>query len=180
MSTVASPKLKGMVAQKLSIACAMVLAGCVLGSDVASSFHSKPETCVAIAIPQPESASLECPAGVLEALARLHMVLDEAHDLLMTHSVPKEMLLEHPFGTIYDVLDRALKELRPLRGTGQLDQEGEKFVIAIAEARSKAGRNVRLIQQFAHPPKTYRSRIDRVGLVAMAGRAREVALGFHA
>ncbi|SFL23940.1 hypothetical protein SAMN04244574_03647 [Azotobacter beijerinckii] len=90
------------------------------------------------------------------------------------------MLLGHPFGTITDVLTHALAGLKPLRGAAELGPDGDKLIIAIAEARYKADRNANLIRQMTTEPKVFASEIDSDGLVALARAGREAAAGFNA
>lgn len=169
-------ELKGMAAQKLSVACAMAFAGFMLASDVA------PEVTVGVD-PQPaKRASQGSTASVsdtLQLVASLQQLLDVAYAKLLNGAMPR-MLLDHPFGTITDILTRALTGLKPLRGAGELGQDGDRLVIAIAEARYKADRNANLIRQMTTEPKVFASEIDSDGLVALARAGREAAAGFNA
>lgn len=153
----------------------MVFTGCMLADEIGTSFQV-PYTSAAPQLIAPRSVFSV--GESLEALAKLHMVLDESRDLLLTGQVPKVALRHHPFNSILDVMDRALREVRPLRGA--MGEDGDRLIIEIAEARSKAERNVNLIRQLLGQHKPFKSNISRDGLVALSQQASIATAGFNA
>jgi hypothetical protein len=98
----------------------------------------------------------------------MNTFFDQAHRAILAESVPKALMLHQPFAMIAEILGRALQEIKPLKGTGELGPGGDELIYAIADARYKADRNSNLIRQMTVEPRTFVSAIDRDGLVAMA------------
>lgn len=167
-------ELRNGTSQRLLVACMMASTGLVLASDVvAATPHPQHH------YERPVVAAPDGSVSLAKAFAHLELisaVFDEAYALLLSAEVPADALQSHPFDTILTVMNRGMDELKPLRDTGELGAEGDRFIVEFAHARRKAERNAHLIKQMSTMPVVYESSIDRDGLVSLSQVARNFYL----
>ena len=179
---VAAPNKQSSVSQKLAIVCALSMAASVFASDNMPNEQTDVDTC-----PLGRQAEVSS-GGDAEALAaiprlievgeKVNAFFDRAYSEILASRVPHSDLRKHPFTTVGEILDRALAEIKDLKGSGDLGPHGDKLIVLLAEARHKADRNANLIRQVLVEPKPYVSSIDRNGLVALAKLSKESTASF--
>lgn len=161
------------IASKLTLVCALALAASTFASDAPiARLGVEPFAAHKPFEPSEELGALGKVSALLAMAKWMGAFFDAAHQAVLAEKVPDELLRHQPFATIAEILGRALQEVKPLKGTGELGPDGDNLIYALADARYKADRNANLIRQMTVDPITFVSAIDRDGLIVMAEIAR--------
>lgn len=172
---------KSPIANKLALVCALAMAAGTFASDVSLGDASgKPSAMYKTLDSIQEADALAKIPVLLEMAEWMTMFFDGAYRSMLANSIPEELMQNHPFAMVAEILGRALSEIKSLRGTGDLGPDGDKLIFTIAEARYKADRNANLIRQMTIEPCVFESSIDRNGLISMAKLARRADIASNA
>ncbi len=171
---------KSPIATKLALVCALAVSATAFAGD-AAQIGQEPSYREGelIASSSADADALARIPGLIQMGERVIAFFDRAYAAILAGEVPHQRLLNNPFVTVSEIFGRALKEIRDLKGTGELGPHGDQLITVLAESRHKADRNANLIRQMLVEPKPYVSSIDRKGLVALAKLSREAASSFN-
>lgn len=170
---------KSPIASKLALVCALAMSAAAFAGDGAPIGQEPTyRTGELETLTSADADALARIPGLIEMGEGVNVFLDRAYAAILAGEVPHQHMLSNPFTTVSEIFGRALREVKDLKGTGELGYYGDRLITVLAESRHKADRNANLIRQMVVEPKPYVSSVDRRGLVALARLGRETAASF--
>lgn len=164
----------------VSTAFLMLASACLFTTDLIASGALLPYSKTILSQIETSSAKrdlLDTLPQFLTTVEELNIILDRFYNRPLQVKVVDA--LEIKFRLSEALLSQILALLKPYRGSSELGADGgDRLLVAIAEARYKADRNLHQIRQASTPSKTYISAIDPNGLVALAKQGRTVATNY--